>query len=243
MPLLISTGFGLLVREFHKRIKPNNRAVPALTRGLYTTPKRDVIRRKRTYQNDPFSIDECKQRLGGNCVRRYYSTTTKYNDVNWTPVYRFGGIRIYSLVSRAKFIQTAISLFLVPYQSYLYFTNGISTTSFVLSLLFASVAPIILIGFTRYFNKMIGVISYDGDRELLRFGYLGFWGGRKNLIVPLGDVLPLTNNYDVNTAPQIVTLELGKKRFLLLNLRNCEIVDEEIAKEIFGNLKYFEKFN
>lgn len=78
MPLVLSTGFGLLVREFYKRVTPiNSRGAPVLTRGLYTATKRDVVRRRRAPQKDPFSADELKFRLGGNCVRSYSSVANK----------------------------------------------------------------------------------------------------------------------------------------------------------------------
>lgn len=61
MPLLVSTGLGLLVREFCKRIKPNNnQAAPALTRGLYTVSKKNVVRRRRAHQIDPFSDENVR---------------------------------------------------------------------------------------------------------------------------------------------------------------------------------------
>jgi hypothetical protein len=76
MPIVFSTGLGLLAREFYKRMKPNNSRIPApaLTRGLYTTSKREVIHRKRYCPKDPFNYDELKQRLGGYSVRRYCSS-------------------------------------------------------------------------------------------------------------------------------------------------------------------------
>lgn len=75
MPLVFSTGLGLLAREFYKRMKPTNSRIPApaLTRGLYTASKREVLRRKRYCSQDPFNYDEMKQRLGGYSVRRYCS--------------------------------------------------------------------------------------------------------------------------------------------------------------------------
>ncbi|KAI6189932.1 AAA domain-containing protein [Aphelenchoides bicaudatus] len=242
MPLLVSTGLGLLVREFCKRVKPNKQAAPALTRGLYTVNKKNVVRRKRVYNNDPFSNDELKQRLGGYCVRRYCSSTSiNQSDLEWQPVYRFHKIPLYSGVARAKFLQTIFSALLVPYQTYGFLTDTLSLQGYIGSLGFAAIAPLVLVGFTRYFNRIIGVVSFNEENQLVRFGYLGFWGGRKNLIVSLDDIMPLTDTYDLDDAKAIVKLDLKQHGYLLLSLRDCQIVDEEIGREIFGNLKYFKK--
>lgn len=124
------------------------------------------------------------------------------------PVYRFPGIRIYSLVSRAKFIQTIASLLFVPYQIYQHSNGQISNSVFVTSLAFAAMAPLVLILFTRYFNRMIGVVAFSEKSQLVRFGYVGFWGGRKNVIVPINDVAPLSDTIDINTTKTIVRLDL-----------------------------------
>lgn len=109
----------------------------------------------------------------------------------------------------------------------------------------------------RYFNRLIGVVAFNEEHQLVRFGYLGFWGGRKNLIVNLNDVIPLTDSLSVDQAKALVKLDFKqwvffnkiilificfRHGFLLLTLSGAEIVDEELAKEIFGSLKYFRKF-
>ncbi|KAI6186573.1 CDP-diacylglycerol--glycerol-3-phosphate 3-phosphatidyltransferase [Aphelenchoides besseyi] len=85
----------------------------------------------------------------------------------------------------------------------------------------------------RTFNRIIGVISIDQEQELVRFGYLSFWGGRSNITAHLDSVVPLTDTYDLDTKMKIVKLDLGKHGSLLLSLRKCEIVDEELATEVF----------
>jgi hypothetical protein len=87
MPFLISTGLGLLAREIGRKLKPaNNRGTPALTRGLYTAPKREAVRLRRGRQQqsaDPFEENELRQRLGGYSIRRYQSTSAADQSENW----------------------------------------------------------------------------------------------------------------------------------------------------------------
>jgi hypothetical protein len=55
---------------------------------------------------------------------------------------------------------------------------------------------------------MIGVVAFSDKTQLVRFGYLGFWGGRTNIIVPLNDVVPLTDTIDIASVKPITRLDL-----------------------------------
>ncbi|KAI6199767.1 CDP-diacylglycerol--glycerol-3-phosphate 3-phosphatidyltransferase [Aphelenchoides besseyi] len=166
------------------------------------------------------------------------------------PIYRFPSIKICALISRMKLVQTIASVCFAPYQTYAFMNDQISNLTFFGSLGLAVIAPITLFAFTQTFNRIIGVISIDQEQELVRFGssefsssassYLSFWGGRSNITAHLDSVVPLTDTYDLDTKMKIVKLDLGKHGSLLLSLRKCEIVDEELATEVFGSIEYFE---
>lgn len=56
----------------------------------------------------------------------------------------------------------------------------------------AILAPITLFAFSRTFNRMVGVISMNEAEEYIRVGYLSFYGTRKNAIIPIDDLMPLS---------------------------------------------------
>ncbi|KJH53422.1 hypothetical protein DICVIV_00360 [Dictyocaulus viviparus] len=134
-------------------------------------------------------------------------------------VYRYPGVRIASLIARVKIIQTAFSILYLPYSSYQFTMGNMSAAWFYSGTALAVIAPLTLIIYSRlvilsdvyrYLNKLIGVIAMNENNEIVRVGHLTFWGSRRN-----------------------------NGKFLYLAVKNAEIVDEERAKLLFGDLSFF----
>uniref|UniRef100_A0A914YPN5 Transmembrane protein 186 n=1 Tax=Panagrolaimus superbus TaxID=310955 RepID=A0A914YPN5_9BILA len=126
------------------------------------------------------------------------------------PIYRFPGIAFSAFISKLKFLQTFGSACIIPWATYNY-ASGYRTFEFLLSVYGAAIlAPITLFAFSRSFNRMIGVISMNESKEYIRVGYLSFYGTRKNAIIPIDDIMPLS---DVVSTMEKYPKVLQLKRF------------------------------
>ncbi|KIH50675.1 hypothetical protein ANCDUO_19243 [Ancylostoma duodenale] len=154
-------------------------------------------------------------------------------------VYRYPGIRFAVLLARAKLLQTVASVLYLPYSSYQYAIGHADATFFYSTAALAVLAPVALAVFSRYLNRLIGVIAMNESNDFVRVGYLTFWGARKNKILDIADVLPLTEVSGSKSDSLIKFSWFGGSSFLYLPTRGVEIVDEKRAEMLFGDLSVF----
>ncbi|MFH4979298.1 hypothetical protein AB6A40_006007 [Gnathostoma spinigerum] len=227
------------------------RPIVVASTSSFQQPSKHTFRaRKRPLYDDgvnPYSKAECLSRLGGNCIRNLRTVAGRevqnleelLKDENWLPVYRFEGIRVGVLLARAKLIQTLASVLFVPYVYYQYLSGSVSLQFFGGVTFFALSATATLLLFSRYFNRMIGVISMNETNDYIRVGYLSFWGSRRNRFVALDDTLPLREaNYDLKDTVAKFR-QFSTNSFLYLPMSNVELVDEERAALLFGDISCF----
>ncbi|KAE9416618.1 hypothetical protein Angca_009705, partial [Angiostrongylus cantonensis] len=158
-------------------------------------------------------------------------------------VYRYPGIRFAVLLARAKVIQTAFAILYLPYCSYQFSMENIDSVFFYSSAILAVIAPITLAIFSRqvYLNRLVGVISMNESNDSVRVGYLTFWGSRKNKYLDVADVLPLREVAANKNDTLVMFSWFGGSSFLYLPIKNVEIIDEERAKILFGDLTFFRR--
>uniref|UniRef100_A0A914CB88 Transmembrane protein 186 n=1 Tax=Acrobeloides nanus TaxID=290746 RepID=A0A914CB88_9BILA len=252
MVLIQTFGFGLLVREVLRRAAGNQaeqigKHVARTTRGVATVSKNTRRKLNHFEKVNPFSADEIRARLGGSSTRhssRLLSTKTSeidlkelLKDEKWFPVYRFHGIGFCLFLARLKLVQTIISTCLLPYSVYLLQNNLINPEIFAGIVSGAILAPIALILFTRYYNRIIGVISMDSSNNFIRIGYLSFWGNRRNKYMEVSEVFPLTELQPKDIWSPIITMRFySSNEVLYLSKNKFEIVDPERAELLFGDL-------
>ncbi|CAD5224458.1 unnamed protein product [Bursaphelenchus okinawaensis] len=245
MSFLMTSG-GLLIREFVKRVKPVERhgaLVP--TRGFYTSSsKRTLRRRAKPVSVDPFSPAELKQRMGGFSARRLASTSAQsyQNDAEqWIPVYRFTKIGMCFMVARAKFYQTIASIALIPYETYRMTMGSCDLQEYFTVCGLAFLAPCVLMAFANTFNKLVGVVSFNPETEEFRFGYLSFWGRRTNKLVKYDEIYSLLDTHDPTDKKVILKMDFSDGDSLFIPTNSVQIVDETLAKQLFGDLTFFKK--
>uniref|UniRef100_A0A158R4G8 CDP-diacylglycerol--glycerol-3-phosphate 3-phosphatidyltransferase n=1 Tax=Syphacia muris TaxID=451379 RepID=A0A158R4G8_9BILA len=166
---------------------------------------------------------------------------TQLNKVDFRgiPVYRFQNIVIGSIIARLKLLQTIIAAAVVPYYFWKYGLGEVQLERCLLISGLAIFAIGMLVAATRYFNRLIGVISMNQTNEVIRVGYLSFWGSRRNQIIPVKDVVPISDS-DSNPNDVIVKFcRYSTPKFLYLSRIKSEIVDKERAELLFGDLTIF----
>ncbi|KFD48403.1 hypothetical protein M514_10703 [Trichuris suis] len=157
------------------------------------------------------------------------------NGHTWHPIYRFKWIFVATAISRVKLAQTAFTALLVPVAAVAFRNGKISWIDLSFMVFIAIFALVMLYIMSYGLRRIIGVISVDNKASVIRIGYLDFWGKRRNVILPIADVIPLS---DANVAPAdywAPVQRFSDKNFLLyLPLKKMEIVDEKKFYSIFG---------
>ncbi|VDN07829.1 unnamed protein product [Thelazia callipaeda] len=188
------------------RVLMNSLAQKGAAPVVATSHRVRTFRRKGNHhRNDdgavnPYEASELLQRLGGCSVRHFSSKTSAsasqsleelLKDEVWIPVYRFRGIHYGALATKTKLALTVSSIALVPYKWWQYSQDNISSDQLLYVLSFASFTTLALFFLSRFFGRMIGVISMNATNDYIRVGYLSFWGNRRNKYMKLEDVVPL----------------------------------------------------
>ncbi|KAK6755566.1 hypothetical protein RB195_014127 [Necator americanus] len=198
-------------------------------------------------RGNPFERKQMLQRIGGTSIRRTHTQIERDNKLlqeslmneSWIAVYRYPGIRIAVLLARAKLLQTVASVLFLPYSSYQYAVGHVDITWFYSTAALAVFAPIALLVFSRYLNRLIGVIAMNESNDFVRVGYLTFWGSRRNKFLEVTDVLPLTEVSGSKNDSLIKFSWFGGNNFLYLPTKNVELLDVKRAELLFGDLSVF----
>jgi len=155
----------------------------------------------------------------------------------------FMGKKFYSFVSRAKFVQTVGSIIILPYAYYSFINGEWIINELGCAILAAFIAPLVMILFTRYFNRIIGLICVEPSGTIARISHISFTGNDKDEYIRVREIIPLKEGPD-RTTKGLVKLSfhpISSSNYLLLSTNNTEIVDEEKALLIFGDTTIFKK--
>ncbi|KAM3717735.1 CDP-diacylglycerol--glycerol-3-phosphate 3-phosphatidyltransferase [Dirofilaria immitis] len=213
------------------------------------TQRRSMMYHGFKHTKNVYETRELLQRLERCSSRHLTSRTTSAPSSNsldellkdeiWIPVYRFRGIHYSVLATKIKLALTISSIALIPYKYYQYLEDAISTNHLISVLAFASFTTLAFIFFCRFFNRLIGVISMNETNEYIRIGYLSFWGKRCNKYMKLDDVIPL-NELSTGINREIVRFhQYSSKEVLNLSMFNAELLDQERATILFGDISGF----
>ncbi|CAB3396743.1 unnamed protein product [Caenorhabditis bovis] len=162
-------------------------------------------------------------------------------DEKWYPVYRYPGIRFAVLLARAKLVQTIASVLYLPYSTYQFLHGIIDSQWYYTVATLAFIAPLMLIIFSRYLNRLIGVIAMNETNDFVRVGYLTFWGSRKNMYIDIDDVIAFSE-ISAKEDKVVKFMWYGGSKHLYLPIKHAEIVDEERAKLLFGDIGMFDNY-
>ncbi|KRX78955.1 WW domain-containing protein [Trichinella sp. T6] len=118
--------------------------------------------------------------------------------IHWLPLYRFKWMPIIASISRIKIAQTVLSVIFVPVAYLAYQDKQISLNQLYVLVSICVFALFMLCVMSGIFRRLIGVVSLDESRNVIRIGHLTFWGARRNVEIPLEDLTPLS---EVNFRP------------------------------------------
>ncbi len=159
-------------------------------------------------------------------------------DDHYDAVFRFPFIVVLRLISRLKLLQTGLTLLVVPPAVYQYHLGLLSDYVFHSVVSVATIAGLMLYVMSAYFRYVVGVISLHKTDDIVRFGTLSFWGNRRNVYVPVKEIVPLSELIDSPTDVYVKLRRYNDPKWkMLLVSRGGVIVDKKKFLHILGSVR------
>ncbi|KAK3528089.1 hypothetical protein QTP86_023689 [Hemibagrus guttatus] len=154
----------------------------------------------------------------------------------YTLIYAFPAIRVLRALSRLKLAQTGVTAIFLPTVYYFYFHGQASFSLLSYTTGIAAFAAIMLYVISHYIRRVVGMMYLDHTHTTLKVAHLSFWGNRRDVYMPVSDVMTLG---DTGDSPAEVILRL--KRYscsdtLYFSTRLGRVLDKNRFEKVFGTL-------
>ncbi|XP_078450958.1 transmembrane protein 186 isoform X1 [Lampetra fluviatilis] len=151
------------------------------------------------------------------------------------PIYRFPAIRATRFISRLKNVQTIFMVVALPPIYYLHTQGLVDEHSLRLTSGVAVLACCSLYGISHYLRRWVGLMALSADGNTLRVSHLSFWGGRRDRLVPVADVVPLSEGRDRPQDPLLALRCYSHRDVLYFSLRYGRVLDGAKFRAVFGD--------
>ncbi|XP_023660004.1 transmembrane protein 186 [Paramormyrops kingsleyae] len=153
----------------------------------------------------------------------------------FTLIYVFPAIRFLRAVSRLKLLQTGITFVILPPVYYLYFQGQVTYTLISYSTGIAVFAAVMLYSLSHYLRRFVGMMYLDDTKSTLKVSHLTFWGKRKDIYVPVTDIMTLGDTGDTRHETLLRLKQYSCPRTLYFSTQFGRVVDKEGFKQVFGS--------
>lgn len=168
------------------------------------------------------------------------TTLVRYSDQSsqkYSLIYTLPHIRLLRAVSRLKLIQTAITLVILPPVYVLYFQGNVSLFLVGYSTGIALFAGVMLWVASHLFRRVVGMMYLDPSLTTLKVSHLTFWGKRRDIYLPVSDVMTIGDTGDSATETILRLKCYSSAETFYFSTRFGRVVDKEGFEKVFGSLK------
>ena len=158
------------------------------------------------------------------------------NSSDWVTIYKFNQIKTAKFMCKVKMYQTGLTVLFASSSIYAYFDASSNLEGCLNTTAICAFACVMLYIFGNIFNKMIGfayVSRQDEERKWIKLSHLTFWGRRRNVKMPLEDLLPLPSDSSTTTLYQVMYQHSDPKIRFILPLRFATIYDPQEFERCF----------
>ncbi|XP_028826654.1 transmembrane protein 186 [Denticeps clupeoides] len=163
------------------------------------------------------------------------SQATRRQAPAFSAIYAFPAIRLLRGLSRLKLLQTGLTGVLLPPVYYLHLAGQAPPSLAAYSTGVALLAAATLYPVSHCVRRVVGMMYLDRDGTTLRVSHLTFWGRRKDVYVPVSDVMTLG---DAGDAPGELILRLrrySRPGAMYFSPRLGRVLDPEAFRRVFGS--------
>ncbi|KAL7639163.1 UNVERIFIED_CONTAM: hypothetical protein RMT77_010697 [Armadillidium vulgare] len=196
------------------------------------------LRQKYFFSSLSKLIPGCYRKAETHSKLMYYkSLSSTHIDEDFVRIYRFPHITKARFICRLKLYQTATTICVLPVHGYFYWIEEVIPVSmtFTVGVCLLSLTMLYIMG--EFFRKFIGAIYYSEQQKMVRISHLSFFGKRKEINVPLEDLVPFSELDDDVTNIYIKIKRYSTEKFnLLLCLRFGGVEDKKYFATVFGSV-------
>lgn len=152
----------------------------------------------------------------------------------YKPFYRLPSIVGLRILSRVKIAQTCFTLAILPPLYYYHEAGMVTTWQLQLSIGTATFALFMLYTMSFFLRRVVGAMYLHRDGDVLKVSHLTFWGSRRDTVLPVMDVIPLSEG---SNKAEDVLMKLERyttKDILYFTLRFGRVIDVEAFENVFG---------
>ncbi|KAL7831452.1 hypothetical protein SRHO_G00309550 [Serrasalmus rhombeus] len=151
-------------------------------------------------------------------------------------IYAFPAIRGLRALSRLKLIQTGVTAALLPTVYYFYLQGQASVTLLTYTTGIAAFAAVMLYTISHYIRRVVGMMYLDSTQRSLKVSHLSFWGHRRDVYLPVSDVMTLGDTGDSPGEPILRLKRYSCSDTLYFFPRLGRVVDKHGFEKVFGTL-------
>jgi len=155
-------------------------------------------------------------------------------DDQFTVFYRFPYIVAARFIQRLKLYQTGVVVAGIPVTAYFYKTGAVGFDACLGVGAVSTLALVMLYIFANFFQRVVGLVAISDDRKLVRLSHLTFFGGRNDVIVPVDDIVSLSD-IDERAGDAFVKIRrYSTSDTLYVTLLYGQIENAETFRQVFG---------
>ncbi|CAM4654973.1 unnamed protein product [Leuciscus chuanchicus] len=151
-------------------------------------------------------------------------------------MYAFPAIKGLRALSRLKLMQTGITVVLLPAVYYLYLQGQASGMLVSYTTGIAVFAGFMLYSISHYVRRVVGMMYLDSTQTVLKVSHLTFWGHRRDVYVPVSDVMTLGDSGDTKGEPILCLKRFSSSDTMYFSTRLGRVVDRNAFEKVFGSL-------
>ncbi|XP_005161824.1 transmembrane protein 186 isoform X1 [Danio rerio] len=151
-------------------------------------------------------------------------------------IYAFPLIRGLRALSRLKLLQTGITVVLLPTVYYLHLQGQASVLVLNRSIGIALFAGVMLYSISHFVRRVVGMMYLDSTQTILKVSHLSFWGHRRDIYVPVSDVVTLGDSGDSRGESILRLKRYSTSNTMYFSTRLGRVVDRHAFGKVFGSL-------
>ena len=155
---------------------------------------------------------------------------------DWVAIYKFNQIKTAKFMCKVKMYQTGLTVLFASSSIHAYFNASSDLEGCLNTTAICAFACVMLYIFGNIFNKMIGfayISRQDEEKKWIKLSHLTFWGRRRNIKIPVEDLLPLPSDSSTATLYQVMYLHSDPQIRFILPLRFATIYDPQEFQRCF----------
>nr|XP_054754549.1 transmembrane protein 186-like [Lytechinus pictus] len=156
------------------------------------------------------------------------------DDPEFKAFYRLPSIVQLKILSRIKIVQTGLTLALIPPIYYYHDAGMLMTWQLQFSVGIATFALFMLYAMSFFLRRMIGAMYLHREGDIIKVSHLTFWGGRRDTVFPVMDVIPLSEGSNRADDVLLKLERYSTKDILYFTLPIGRVINAEAFESVFG---------